>query len=214
MQTHENRTDPFDRWIYLAEPHASIRLGFRRSLRCRTCLRLAPRREILSHSARFSCRKQNYCEHVGRAISSGRPWPVTPPTLTRWSALQRWRCSALRMPQHWMQPKARLRLALSRRQHRRSLAKQRTLRSRLPPLTPDPVVHYTPLASRAGPLAAVAVISAFLPTTDIPSHRGMCRDGPRFRHLAPRHNWRVSAFETSHSAKSLHQHSTRVVTND
>ena len=123
MQTHENRADPFDRWIYLAEPHASIQLGFRRRLRCRTRLRLAPRREFLSHSARSVCQKQNYYEHERRAISSGPPWPANTLTSTRLSTLQRWRQSALRMPQHWTLPKAIAQLKLFQRRPCRSLVK-------------------------------------------------------------------------------------------
>jgi hypothetical protein len=80
---------------------------------------------------------------VRRAILSGRSWPVTPLTLTRRSTLQRWRCSALRMPQHWMLPKARVRLNNLFNDGIAEVwsSQARTPRPRLSPLTSDPVVH-------------------------------------------------------------------------
>lgn len=142
MRIHEKCANPFDGWIYLAQPDASIRPSCQRRLRCRARLRLAPIRKILSHPARFACQKQNYYEHGRRAISNGPPWPANTLTSTRLSTLQRWQLSALRMPQHWMLLKARAQLTLSQRRHYRSLVEpDGNTEARLPSPTSDPVFH-------------------------------------------------------------------------
>jgi hypothetical protein len=75
MQIHEKCANPFNGWIYLAEPDASIRPSCRRRLRCHTRLPVAPNREILGHPARIACQKQNYYEHGDVLSRVGRHGP-------------------------------------------------------------------------------------------------------------------------------------------
>jgi hypothetical protein len=121
MPLHEICAELRDWWIRLAEPNASVQLGCRRELHCHTRLRFAFGRRNIGHSARWTCRKQSYSEHGRSAISSGPPRPANTLIATPRGILPRWRWSALRMPRHWMLPRATVQPELFHRRHSQRL---------------------------------------------------------------------------------------------